>query len=81
MNSQPPPDYASALRAYLNDPDESGLEAAYELGRAALDDGRGVIDIIGLHAEAFGSVLGTGQTATRIWRNLILVLEATLNSP
>ena len=76
MNSQPPPDYASALRAYLNDPDESGLEAAYELGRAALDDGRGVIDIIGLHAEAFGSVLGTGQTAT--WTQSISFLVECL---
>ena len=76
MNSQPPLDYASALRAYLNDPDESGLEAAYELGRAALDAGRGVIDIIDLHAEAFGSVLGTSQTAT--WAQAISFLVECL---
>ena len=76
MDSQPPLDYASALRAYLSDPDESGLEAAYGLGRAALDDGRGVIDIIGLHAEAFGSVLGTSQIAT--WARAISFLVECL---
>ena len=64
MNSQPQLDYATALRAYLKDPDESALEAAYELGRAALDNGTGVIDIIGAHAKAFGSILGTSQTTT-----------------
>ena len=57
MNSPPRLDYATALRAYLQDPGESALEAAYELGRAALDNGAGVIDIVGAHAEALGSIL------------------------
>jgi signal transduction histidine kinase len=64
MNSQSQPDYATALRAYLKDPDESALEAAYDIGRAALDNGTGITDIVGTHAEALGSILGTSQTET-----------------
>ena len=76
MNSQSQPDYATALRAYLKDPDESALKAAYELGRAALDNGTGVTDIIGVHAEALGSILGTSQTA--IWTHSISFLVECL---
>ena len=59
MSSGPPADldYAASLRAYLEEPDESALVAAYELGRAAMDSGAGVIDIVGAHAEALGAIL------------------------
>ena len=50
-------DYAANLRAYLEEPDESALAAAYEIGRAAMDSGAGVIDIVGAHAGAVGSIL------------------------
>jgi light-regulated signal transduction histidine kinase (bacteriophytochrome) len=50
-------DYTAGLRAYLEEPGESALAAAYELGRAAMDSGAGVIDIVGAHAEAVGSIL------------------------
>ncbi|MGZ6268905.1 MAG: sensor histidine kinase [Candidatus Limnocylindrales bacterium] len=50
-------DYAANLRAYLEEPDESALAAAYELGRAAMDNGAGVIDIVGAHAGAVESIL------------------------
>ena len=50
-------DYGAGLRAYLEEPRESALAAAYELGRAAMDSGAGVIDIVGAHAEAVGSIL------------------------
>jgi len=50
-------DYAANLRAYLEEPDESALAAAYEIGRAAMDSGAGVIDIIGAHAGAVESIL------------------------
>jgi len=76
MNSQSHLDYATALRAYLDDPSESALEAAYELGRAALENGTGVIDIIGAHADAFGPILGTSQTA--IWAHSISFLVECL---
>jgi light-regulated signal transduction histidine kinase (bacteriophytochrome) len=59
MSSRPPADldYAASLRAYLEEPGESALKAAYELGRAAIDHGAGVIDIVSAHAEAVGSIL------------------------
>ena len=59
MRSGPPADldYAASLRAYLEEPGESALAAAYELGRAAMDSGAGVIDIVGVHAEALGGIL------------------------
>ncbi len=59
MSSGPPADlgYAANLRAYLQERDESALAAAYELGRAAMDSGAGVIDIVSAHAEALGSIL------------------------
>ena len=50
-------DYAASLRAYLEEPGESSLGAAYELGRAAMDSGAGVIDVVGAHAEALGAIL------------------------
>ena len=76
MKSQPQLDYATALRAYLKDPDESALETAYELGRAALDNGTGVTDIIGAHAKALGPILGTSQTTT--WTHSISFLVECL---
>jgi len=76
MNSQPQLDYATALRTYLKDPGESALEAAYELGRAALDNGTGVIDIVSAHAETLGSILGTSQTT--IWTQSISFLVECL---
>ena len=50
-------DYTAGLRAYLEEPGESALAAAYDLGRAAMDSGAGVINIVGAHAEAVGSIL------------------------
>jgi light-regulated signal transduction histidine kinase (bacteriophytochrome) len=50
-------DYTAGLRAYLEEPGESALAAAYELGRAAMDSGAGVIDIVGAHAQAVGSIV------------------------
>ena len=73
MNSQWQLDYATALRAYHKDPDESALEAAYELGRAALHNGTGVIDIVSAHAEALGSIPGTSQTTIWTHSNSFLV--------
>jgi len=49
--------YAAALRDYLGDPGEPALHHAYELGRRAIGDGLGVIDVITLHQEAQDKVL------------------------
>jgi signal transduction histidine kinase len=44
--------YAVALQAYLIQPDESALSGAYELGRQALHDGLGPLDLVSLHESA-----------------------------
>ena len=49
--------YTTALRDYLGDPGEPALHHAYELGRRAIGDGLGVIDVIALHQEAQDKVL------------------------
>ncbi len=54
--TRPPPDfvqeYAAALARHLGDFGEPALHQAYELGRRALNDGFGVLDIAMLHHEA-----------------------------
>jgi len=45
-------DYAACLRRYLARPGERNLNAAYELGRRALDEGAGIIDTIAAHNDA-----------------------------
>ncbi len=49
--------YAAALRNYLVDPGESELHRAYELGRRAMGDGLGLIELIALHQEAQDEIL------------------------
>ncbi len=44
-----PVTYHSALRDYLAQPNETTLQQAYELGRAAMSAGLGVFDVIRLH--------------------------------
>ena len=57
--------YRGALRDYLARPDEALLERAYGLGRQALADGRGVLDMAMTHAQALASV--TGDEGDRGW--------------
>lgn len=45
-------DYDAALAAYLDHPDEQGLVKAYELGRRALREGVGVLELLVAHAES-----------------------------
>ena len=63
-------DYTSALQAYLADPEEAGLERAYELGRRALADGLGVLEMATVHSRALPSTLATateqGDRARRL---------------
>lgn len=47
-----PVTYHSALRDYLTQPNETTLQQAYELGRAAMSAGLGVFDVIRLHHQA-----------------------------
>jgi serine phosphatase RsbU (regulator of sigma subunit)/anti-sigma regulatory factor (Ser/Thr protein kinase) len=49
--------YVRALRTYVRTPNESSLRHAYELGREAVTDGLGVLDISTLHYNALRTVL------------------------
>lgn len=49
--------YASALRDYLSGSGESALQHAHELGRQALKDGVGVLDVVARHHEAVKMIL------------------------
>jgi len=47
--------YATALRQYAAGGGEAALQRAYELGRGALDEGLGVLDMAALYHEAVAS--------------------------
>lgn len=49
--------YTSALQDYLDGGGEKALERAYELGRRAIADGRGILNIAAVHQEALTIVL------------------------
>jgi len=57
--------YAGALKSHLTGPDETALNRAYELGRAALNDGLGVLDMATLHNEALRIARVDGAPATQ----------------
>ena len=54
--------YFATLEAYLSKQDEGLLLDAYELGRAALIGGLGVLDIAALHSRALATALQDAQT-------------------
>jgi len=61
--------YASTLREYLSDEREAVLEQAYELGRTAIAQGLGVLDLARAHQDALGKLLhspATGKDNGRI---------------
>ncbi|HYZ76620.1 MAG TPA: phosphatase RsbU N-terminal domain-containing protein [Gaiellaceae bacterium] len=51
--------YPSALHAYLSEPNERTLHAAYELGREAVTRELGVLDLVLVHHEALAAALRT----------------------
>jgi light-regulated signal transduction histidine kinase (bacteriophytochrome) len=59
------PEYLSALEAYLRARDEGGLSYAYELGRKAMVDGLGVLDMAMLHRAALEALVVSAPTAER----------------
>ena len=52
-------DYAPVMLRYLAQRDEEGLQAAYELGRAALREQLGLLDVVRVHNELLLEVLAT----------------------
>jgi signal transduction histidine kinase len=64
--------YCEALRAYLDAPDEAQRSRAYVLGRRALADGLGVLDMAAAHGEALERLCtldaASGAGCTRLRR-------------
>jgi len=56
-------DYTPLLLRYLAQQDEAGLRSAYELGRDALRDSVGLLDLVRVHHELFLEVLTTVRDA------------------
>jgi hypothetical protein len=52
-------DYAPLLLRHLAQRDESGLQAAYQLGRRAMQESVGLLDVVRVHNDLFLEVLGT----------------------
>ena len=52
-------DYSPLMLRYLTQQDESGLQAAYELGRRAMEQSIGLLDVVRAHNELFLQVLAT----------------------
>jgi signal transduction histidine kinase len=50
-------EYSVALEQYVSQPDETALARAYELGRRALTDGLGVLDVATVHSRALPALL------------------------
>jgi len=55
--------YEAVLREYLARPDEAALQQAYELGRAAMNAGCGIVDVTRLHHQALGNGEMSGERA------------------
>lgn len=54
-------EYERVLRTHLRQGGEGSLKQAYELGRRALSEGRGIVDMVALHQQSLESVLGNIQ--------------------
>src|ERR1051325_4372271 len=55
--------YSAALESYLNGAQEEALQSAYELGRRAIAEGVGVLDMAAVHNRSLSTVLA--RTVTR----------------
>jgi two-component system response regulator AtoC len=55
-------EYASALQEYLSGSGEAGLQRAYELGRKAIGDGLGVLEMVAIHETSLVPAIYLAQT-------------------
>jgi light-regulated signal transduction histidine kinase (bacteriophytochrome) len=58
-------EYVDAVEAYIKQGNESALSRAYELGRRAMTDGRGVLDMATLHRAALQALVIPAAPADR----------------
>jgi hypothetical protein len=54
-------DYAPIMLRYLAQEDETGLQAAYELGRTAMLDSVSLLEVVRVHNETFLEVHGSAR--------------------
>lgn len=59
------PDYTLGVKTYLERRNEVSLSVAYELGRRALGEGLGVLDMALLHQEAVEALLNSASSSQR----------------
>lgn len=74
--------YTAGLQEYLTGGGEAALQHAYDLGRDALNQGVGLLDMITLHHNALGTVLRSmpiGQQALEKTRSAELFLLESLS--
>lgn len=78
---EPAAAYETALRAYLSGYGEEGLRQAYELGRAAMLNNLGVLDIVELHCRALKVILSKSPSTemTQQVREAMIFLEESLS--
>jgi hypothetical protein len=54
-------DYRPRFLSYLTHLDEAGLTAAYDLGRRALQQGLGLLDVVRAHNDVYVEVVATAR--------------------
>jgi hypothetical protein len=59
-------DYAAAFLGYLSRRDESGLRAAYELGRRTVSDPIGLLNLVHIHHAVLMEVVRTARTPDEV---------------
>jgi hypothetical protein len=59
-------DYAAAFLGYLTRRDEVGLRAAYELGRRAMSNPIGMLDLVQVHHDVLLEILQTADTTQEL---------------
>lgn len=62
--------YRAALLDYLLGSGETGLARAFDLGRAAIDEGIGLLQILRAHQKAVNAVLGSTHNVNESLRRL-----------
>ena len=80
-------DYAPVMLRHLATPDEQSLRSAYELGRRAVGDTIGLLDVVRVHNEVFLDVHassrdlpeadGTARAAAALLLELVAAYEMT----
>lgn len=55
-------DYQAAMQDYVQQPSETGLEVAYELGRRGLEHKAAIVDLAALYHQALTAMLRRGRT-------------------